>query len=151
MKFIIGKHRVVVHINALQVLSRFAQHQSHQPEAGGIIMGKFIGEEIHVTRLSTPTELDKATRTTFERHRLSAQFVINYEFYNSGGQMTYLGEWHTHPEIDPTPSMVDKQMIKQQLSESKVSRDFLLLMIKGTQHLYVGIYEDGLLRKGKFL
>lgn len=148
MKFIIGRRTIIIYTNALQVLSRFAQHQPHQPEAGGIIMGKFFGEEIHVLRLSTPTELDKATRNTFERHRLSAQIVVDYEFYNSGGQMAYLGEWHTHPEKHPNPSGVDRQMIRQQFRQSQGDREFLLFFIQGTESLYVAIYENNQLHRG---
>lgn len=148
MRFIIGEYRVIIHVNALQVLSKFTQHQIHQPEAGGVILGKYIDDEVHVMRLSTPTELDIATRYTFERHRLSAQIIVDYEFYNSGGQMAYLGEWHTHPEEHPTPSRVDRKMIRQQFDQSAGAREFLLLLIQGTQSPYVAIYKNHCLSQG---
>lgn len=151
MRYQIGDHLVVLHDNALQVLARFTQHKFHQPEAGGIIIGQYIGNEIHVLRLSTPTELDKATRTTFERSRVAGQIVVNFEFYNSGGQMAYLGEWHTHPEKHPTPSTTDKQMIRQQFEQGQGQRDFLLLLIQGTQSRYVAAFENGKLNQGTLL
>ncbi len=140
MRFAQENYSLVIHTDVLRVLSNFRQLQRHQTEAGGILLGKIINDEIHILKASTPTEIDKSTRTSFERHRLSAQIVIDYEFYNSSGQMTYLGEWHTHPETNPTPSFVDKKMIKQQFVDFQSTRDFVLLLIQGTETLYVGIY-----------
>lgn len=140
MRFSQENYRLVIHTDVLRVLSNFRQLQKHQTEAGGILLGKIINDEIHIIKASTPTEIDKSTRTSFERHRLSAQIIIDYEFYNSSGQMTYLGEWHTHPEKNPIPSFVDKKMIKQQFFDCKESKDFVLLLIQGTETLYVGIY-----------
>ena len=94
-------------------------------------------------RLSVPTSLDKASRFNFERHATSAQIVINYEFHNSGGEMVYLGEWHTHPEPHPVPSEIDRKMIRQQYQNKGRQTNFLLLVIQGTESRYVGIIKDG--------
>lgn len=135
------QHAIVIHDEALSVLDSFTQRKSDQSESGGIILGKIVGEVIHVLKLSIPTELDKASRANFERHRLSAQIIINYEFYNSNHQITYLGEWHTHPEKYPSPSGIDRKMIKEQYLQNKFHTNFLLLLIKGVKELYVGVYE----------
>ncbi|WP_046247213.1 Mov34/MPN/PAD-1 family protein, partial [Hymenobacter terrenus] len=95
------------------VLDRFTQGRKKAPEAGGVIMGKLFGGEIQLRWLSVPTPLDQATRDNFERHTHSAQLIIDYEFYNSGGEMIYLGEWHTHPEPHPSPSRTDREMIRR--------------------------------------
>lgn len=141
-----GKPQIAFHVEALAILDHFTQRGKSQPEAGGIIMGKLVGDEIQVMRLSVPTGLDKASRFNFERHVLSAQIVIDYEFYNSNGEMVYLGEWHTHPEPHPTPSETDRKMIRQQYQNKGRKTDFLLLVIQGTESRYVGIIENGHLK-----
>ncbi|TDN39887.1 hypothetical protein E4631_24930 [Hymenobacter sp. UV11] len=87
MRYQIGKHLIAFHMEALGILDRFTQWSKNQPEAGGVIMGKLIGNEIQIMRLSVPTPLDKASRYNFERHAYSAQIVIDYEFHNSNGEM----------------------------------------------------------------
>lgn len=110
-------------------------------ERGGILLGKVYGTDIHVLKISLPTELDKSGRFFFERHRLSAKLIVEYEFHNSNGQMLYLGEWHTHPEAHPTPSDQDRQMIKEQFKNNKIQTTFLLLFIQGTDRLYTAVYN----------
>lgn len=143
MLYQIGKHRIVFHRGALDILDHFTQRRYGQPESGGIIMGKLIEDEIQVIRLSVPTLIDRSSRYNFERHAISAQIVIDYEFYNSGGEMVYLGEWHTHPEPHPQPSETDKQMIYRQYRSQGRRTDFLLLVIQGTESRYVSIIENG--------
>jgi len=143
MLYQIGKHRIAFHREALAILEHFTQRHYGQHESGGIIMGKIIGDEIQIMRLSVPTMLDISSRYNFERHAVSAQIVIDYEFYNSGGEMVYLGEWHTHPEPHPRPSETDMKMIHRQYRSRGRTTDFLLLVIQGTESRYVSIIENG--------
>jgi integrative and conjugative element protein (TIGR02256 family) len=142
MELIIGSYNVLIYSEVLDVMAKFTQHQPGQAESGGIILGKIVQNQFHFTNLSTPTELDKKSRFNFERHRLSAQIVINYEFYASGGQKTYFGEWHTHPERIPSPSHTDKTMILEQWQRNQKRVDFLFLLIRGTTHTYLGLQNE---------
>jgi integrative and conjugative element protein (TIGR02256 family) len=149
MEIKIDNYILTLSAEALQILDSYIQRKLNDPESGGIILGKITAEHIQVQRLSIPTELDKCSRTHFERHRLSAQIVINYEHANSYGQVTYLGEWHTHPEDHPTPSGIDMKMIKQQFVQNKNNTEFLLLLIQGRKSLFAGIInKEGSVRGG---
>lgn len=121
------------------ILDFHKQRKSNDHEKGGIVLGKIQDNNIIINRLSVPTELDKSSRYNFERHRLSAQIIIDYEFHNSNKQVTYLGEWHTHPEDNPSPSKTDLKMIQQQILSNIIHTDFLVLMIQGRKKLYFGI------------
>jgi integrative and conjugative element protein (TIGR02256 family) len=138
----IKQYTIVLHVESIRMMNHFTQLQKHQPEAGGIILGQVRGDTVQVLKLSPPTELDKASRYNFERHRLSAQIIINYEFFNSHQQTTYLGEWHSHPEDLPTPSPTDERMIEQQFRKNQFQTPFLLLLIKGQKGLYVRLFEN---------
>jgi len=130
---------------SLTILDSYKQLKTSDHEKGGIVLGSLVDGKVVISKLSVPTELDKSSRTNFERHRLSAQIVIDYEFFNSNKQVTYLGEWHTHPENKPTPSGTDLKMIEQQFSKNTIHTNFLLLLIQGRKYLYIGIKDkDGL-------
>lgn len=135
-----GKHFYFTD-EVVAILDFHKQRKSNDNERGGIILGKIQDNNIIINRLSVPTELDKSSRYNFERHRLSAQIIIDYEFHNSSKKITYLGEWHTHPEDNPSPSQTDLKMIQQQISSNIIHTDFLILMIQGRESLYFGIKD----------
>lgn len=144
MQLNIDKYELLIHAQPLVILERFTQYKRNAPESGGIIVGKIIHGQINIFKLSTPTSFDFASRMNFERNKISAQIILDYEFQNSNGQMIYLGEWHTHPEPFPTPSPTDLSMLKSQFKNNNLNMDFLLLLIKGTKGLYLRvIYENG--------
>ena len=149
MEIKIDKHILRLSTEVLKILDNYIQRNFDDPESGGIILGKIISHDIQVQRLSVPTELDKCSRTHFERHRLSAQIVINYEHANSYGQVTYLGEWHTHPEDHPSPSGTDIKMIKQQFAQNKIHTDFLVLLIQGRKSLFTGLIDKKGIVRGR--
>ena len=142
MEVNLDKYTIIIHQTPLEILERFAQHNIKAPEAGGIILGKLYENRIEIHKLSVPTSLDKANRYSFERNKVSAQIIIDFEFYNNNGQMIYLGEWHTHPEHTPTPSFTDLVMIKNQFKNNYLNTDFLLLMIKGTKNIYLRMINE---------
>lgn len=141
MKIKINKCLVNIPDHILSLLKQHIQKKKDN-ESGGIILGEIDGDgEIFVKKISFPNIHDKSSRCYFERDKVVAKILIDYEFYNSGGKIVYLGEWHTHPEPIPTPSGTDISMIKNQYKNNNINGDFLLLMIQGTEDLYVGIYD----------
>ncbi|MGJ1525555.1 Mov34/MPN/PAD-1 family protein [Sphingobacterium spiritivorum] len=142
MEIKVNKYTIVIHREPLEILNSFTQNSTKAPESGGIIIGKIIQGQINIIKLSVPTILDKSSRTNFERNKVSAQIILDYEFYNSNGQLTYLGEWHTHPEPFPVPSRTDLQMLKQQFKSNKIMTEFILLLIKGTKGIYLRIMDE---------
>jgi len=138
----INKYDIVLHSQPISIVEKFTQYKKKDPESGGIILGKIIDKQINILKLSIPTPLDNSSRANFERNKVSAQIILDYEFYNSGGQLIYLGEWHTHPESFPSPSSIDLKMLKNQFSNNKLNTDFLILMIKGTEGMYLRIIDN---------
>jgi len=141
MKVPLKKYEVEIAENVLKALSSFKQKGKNKFEAGGILLGQVVKNTIYITKLSFPNHLDKAKRTFFDRHKLPAQIIINHEFSNSDGKTIYLGEWHTHPELTPTPSSVDLKMLKQQFKMNRLNLDCIYLLIQGINELYLGEYD----------
>lgn len=131
---------VIFDEGVINVFKSFRQTGRKQ-EIGGILMGKIVGSKIYVQKASIPTPFDKSSRFSFNRHKKSAQLFIDYEFLNSSGTVIYIGEWHTHPESNPTPSGVDLRMIKNQFKENIINEDFLLMVIIGLKSNFVAHYD----------
>ena len=141
MEIKIDKYTICIAESVLKVLDSYKQ-TSKQNEAGGIILGRvYENNVVCITELSEPNEFDKSSRYSFVRDKNMAQFIVDEAFKKSRGELIYLGEWHTHPEQNPTPSWVDKRMIKEQFKKNIINENFLILLIQGTERLYASIYN----------
>lgn len=116
---------------------------SIESEIGGILLGSIYEDYILVSNISFPNKFDKAGQHSFFRHKKPAQKIVNQEWNRSGGQVIYLGEWHTHFEKGPRPSQVDKRMINAMLKTSKMEIDFILLLIIGYEKVWLGFKRKG--------
>lgn len=132
-------YNIILSDAVLKILSSFRQIRKSQNEAGGILLGQIVGNNIYVLKASIPSKFDKATRYSFIRDKDIAQIIVDYEFHNSDRKTIYLGEWHTHPENTPIPSSQDKRMIGGQKKSGKLNESFLLLIIQGIKGIYVGL------------
>lgn len=129
----------------LTTFQSFEQQQMWSKEAGGVLIGKKLMDEEHyvLSAVSTPTKQDKRTRFSFTRSKQSAQQYIDKHWIESGGIENYIGEWHTHPEINPLPSSVDKSLIRQVVSDKSSPFSKVLLVIVGQKGtLYLGIADS---------
>lgn len=139
--------------DVLSKLNNYCQGKG-MSERGGILLGKIRTDysEYIITNISEPCNKDRMGRHYFIRNKENAQNVINEAWENSDGQVIYLGEWHTHPELLPSPSSVDIKLIKQCSIEVEHLPPYIFLIIVGEHGtLYVGSKEintkDSLLLK----
>lgn len=117
-------------------------------EAGGVLLGcVYPSSHVVIEAATKPGALDKAGLRYFDRSRKRAQKIVEHEWKASSGVRIYLGEWHTHSETHPTPSMRDREMICNMLRQTKMEIDFLFLVIIGIQSNWVGIKTSKGLRR----
>jgi integrative and conjugative element protein (TIGR02256 family) len=133
--------KIIITQSALNVIEKYKQSTKNANESGGILLGQIKENAVYILRVTIPNKFDKASRYSFDCNKDAAQVVIDYEFINSGKKTIYLGEWHTHPENYPSPSGVDKKMIKKQYFKNKLNEPFLILLIQGLNGLYVAIFD----------
>lgn len=98
-------------------------------ESGGQLFGKEENGIIYVFRATGPYKTDKRSRFSFRPNRTREQREIN-RFYSRG--LHFLGDWHTHPEQNPTPSTIDLKNIQDCYSKSSHKHGGFLLLIIGT-------------------
>jgi len=129
-----------------EVLEKFNKYRQtgNRNEAGGILLGQVYNKRIVIDEITKPSFSDRAGRFFFIRNAKRAQKAVNTVWTQSAGKRIYLGEWHTHPEVNPFPSYDDRNLIYNMLRHSKMEIDFLFLIIVGLgeNDFYVG-YQKG--------
>lgn len=127
-----------------QVLSRLltrAQNDGNAPEAGGILIGRRIldSADLVVDVATEPFPSDQRTRYRFVRLPEGHQQVLDRLWSDSGGGVTYLGEWHTHPAPTAIPSPEDRRNWGHFAEYSPQGR--LIFLILGTGGA-IGCWSD---------
>lgn len=99
--------KLLIEDSLLASLAPFKQIASFESEAGGILMGYRRGAHIHITEATFPTKDDVRSRFRFFRHATHHQRVALQRWKETDQTLDYVGEWHSHPEDDPVPSLID--------------------------------------------
>lgn len=130
--------------SVLSIIRSYEQRKPWSKEAGGVLLGKQVKGEDHyvITAASIPTKHDRRSRFSFTRSIKSAQPLIEKNWEESNGIENYIGEWHTHPECKPTPSGIDKALIRQVVSDKSSPFPKVFLVIAGLNGtLYLGVAD----------
>lgn len=133
------KGRIKISSLVIQKMSQFIQTSFDSPEAGGVLLGRFIlnSEYIVVDDITLPHKKDKRSKHCFIRNKHAHQLEILKKWKESGGTCNYLGEWHTHPEPNPQPSFNDLKDWERILKQTRFDTESLFFVIVGTEHLFV--------------
>lgn len=134
-------------VEVIETLLSTRQISGH--ENGGILLGSEIGEKHYrINRVSEPCMLiDRSSKYSCTRNAKKANEIINREFESSNHTRFYLGEWHTHPEDNPTPSAVDISSICDVFYQSEIVIDGVFLAIVGCESIYWGFYDGTQMHK----
>lgn len=134
---------VEVTADVVEILRSMCQKSG--TENGGILLGSQINEKYYrINRASEPCLLmNSSTRCGCIRDANKANEIIKHEFISSNRKRVYLGEWHTHPENFPTPSVIDIASVYDIFHKSKLAIEGVFLVIIGYKSIYWG-FHDGL-------
>jgi integrative and conjugative element protein (TIGR02256 family) len=115
------------------------QRHDRSTEAGGILLGRLLTEDggVIVDQVTVPGPQDRKSRFRFFRAERPAQKTVDEAWTRSGGEINYLGEWHTHAEDDPTPSPHDRTDWRRLLATQRYEQDALFFVIAGRRMLRV--------------
>jgi integrative and conjugative element protein (TIGR02256 family) len=135
--------QILITESVLNVFRQFREDGQSKDERGGIVLGQVSeeGDRILICRASVPGTRDISEVNSFLRDRRRAQRIIEYEFYNSVGRNTYLGEWHTHCATRAIPSPQDINMIAEQFSNNDMKIGFIFLLVAAQKELFIGLYD----------
>lgn len=123
---------------ALETMLRYVQGEPTTPEAGGVMLGRHLIDtnDVVVDQVTAPQPGDRRGRFRFFRARRRHQGLIDAAWQESDGTRTYLGEWHTHPEPVPRPSVVDHLNWQRKLLFDHFSEPLFFLIV-GTMDIEV--------------
>jgi len=97
---------LLIEKDVISEMYNYRQSKTKIPESGGCLLGYFRPPHIHITKITSPQKGDKQSRVRYHRKDKRHLSLIN-EFTHKTSTGTYIGEWHTHPEINPSPSSID--------------------------------------------
>lgn len=98
---------VLIEDSVLVDIQRYVQDDRTLPESGGILLGYRRQHHLHIVEATIPAKGDSRGRFHFWRRDRSHQREATKAWKKSGKTIDYLGEWHTHPERHPSPSVLD--------------------------------------------
>ena len=112
-------------------------------EVGGQLFARFLaGGEVLIEKVTGPRDVDSKLRNFFKPDKRIEQQEINTLFKEG---YHYLGDWHTHPEKTPSPSIEDIKNIGNIFRKSRHSLNHFVLVIVGQiaspDGLYVALHD----------
>jgi len=120
----------------LSVFKGARQDTAQKPEVGGQLFGTFDGGQVAVTT-ATITPSPSKKRFLFFPTRAREQKDIDERFADG---LHYLGDWHTHPEMTPTPSSRDLKTMTECFRKSKHELRAFLMVIVGLAPVDAGLW-----------
>lgn len=116
-------------------------------ETGGILIGTLSsGPIITITDATVSQPKDICHKFRFFRSAEGHQSHMDHLWKESGYRKMYLGEWHTHPEPIPSPSMVDIFGWKS-IAKRRQNTPWTLFIILGQQIFKVWTVDSGLVKE----
>lgn len=116
--------------------------KAHYPkEFGGILVGEYSADfrQLNITDSVLPqTKTFKATHTLFERNSKGMEKELK-KLYRENPPKYYIGEWHTHPDNLPFPSVTDLQAMRSIVNYPRVEIKNPVLMIIGYSSIKIEI------------
>ena len=132
---------ILFELSVLNAIAPFRQCSSRSPEAGGILIGYRRGDHLHIVDATVPGPNDTGTRVSFRREDLSHQRRASARWRDSNGYLDYIGEWHTHPELSPSPSGTDRRAW-QEIVARRPSEVFVFVIMGIEDGIWVGCGRD---------
>ena len=125
--------QVILTNNVKEILLSFKQQKEQDIETGGILMGQLYpkSNKIIVSHALT-CEHNFSSRYRLNLNIKCLQKKMNEIWKNSSGTITYIGDWHTHPEKNPKPSFLDYKTFVVNYYKSKFNQNILLYLILGS-------------------
>lgn len=129
------------------VLNHFKKHQQKlkkDKESGGQLFAKIDikGHHWSIVKATGPNHNDFRSRLGFKANRKKEQEDIDSAFNNG---LHFVGDWHTHPESHPNPSLEDRNAIFDIFKKSKHELPGFIMIIIGNnkmRDLWISISTD---------
>ncbi|MCP4902047.1 MAG: hypothetical protein GY906_34205 [bacterium] len=114
-------------------IAAFAAHRQSgvsEPEAGGVLFARFDLPNVIIERAAAPSCTDRRSRFAFFVDKGRRRKQVKRAYKNG---LHFIGEWHTHPQADPTPSPRDLLSMNDLFVKSCHELNFFVMIIVGNR------------------
>lgn len=129
--------RITFTEECLRVFSSQRQIGWYAKEIGGQLFARFTPDSVDVAVATITKGKSRRTRFGFFPDR-DAERADVLSLFKKGWH--YLGDWHTHPQVLPTPSPTDERELIDIFVKSQHELPFMLLVVVGTTPPPAGLY-----------
>lgn len=132
MNFFCSAIGLTLSIDDILVSKLILEGRKHYPkEYGGIIVGRYSDDlKTCIVEGTILPQNYRSSRYSFERGKKGLVEKLS-ELYEQTPRLIYIGEWHTHPNSTPVPSITDKQAMLQIAGDDGVTITTPVLLILG--------------------
>ncbi len=117
----------------IKLIQSMRQKVPSDNESGGMLIGSILtgSSDVVIRDYTLPLKGDYQSRYRFIRKKQSHNALLQKKWEESNKTVMYLGEWHTHPEINPHHSQQDIKNWNNLLSKSNTFSKYLVFIIGG--------------------
>lgn len=109
-------------------------------EYGGVLIGKYSKDQktANIYHIIHPRKF-KNDPSFFEANVISINQELKQYYENSNGELIYLGEWHSHPNMPALPSSIDMSTMNKIAQDNgiKIVSPILLIAHVTPQKFYI--------------
>jgi len=136
IKFNISKLRIEISSDLYQKLSSL-QNKTCDKEKGGVLMGELrpSRNQITITHI-LESEMHLSSSHNINLNVKYLQKKMNDIWEKNHGTITYLGDWHSHPENNPSPSIIDYCTFIKNFYTSHFDHNILIYLILGNKSIW---------------
>jgi integrative and conjugative element protein (TIGR02256 family) len=135
-----GLRLVEVADEVVGTIEGYSRAEEAKREAGGILIGAYRGPHVEIVACTTPMPKDRRLWNLFDRNDPGHRAQAMRHWRESGRTLTFVGEWHTHPEQVPTPSFIDRITWKR--AGRRHNAGPLVFMIRGLSGWWWGLAQE---------
>lgn len=136
--------KMIIDENVKQNIAKVQSEHDFRKETGGILIGLYDPqrEALRITDMSFAYPSDNCGRLHFSRKSTGHQEFADDLWVKSGYKKAYLGEWHTHNQASPVPSVIDRNTWKR-ISRQNNNFDQCFFLIVGREHFAIwGVIKE---------
>lgn len=108
-------------------------------EIGGVLLGCRRNLDLEIKVATQPSEDDRSSKFRFERRSKHHQIITTKLWKSSDRKIDWVGEWHTHPEKTPSPSLIDINSWRNLVQRHGTGMAFIIL---GYEDLWIGTLDS---------
>ena len=131
---------ILIEQSAMREIRKRVAEENGRREIGGLLLGYRFVDAIRVMRATFPGRLDVSTRMSFHRRCPSHQLAASIWWARSAMKGDWVGEWHSHPESNPKPSLIDVKSWRRMVAHTGKP---MIFMIFGFQSNFTAIISPG--------